>query len=157
MTVQALSEMILAEPDIEGVTYSGGEPFEQAEALGLLSRLVRTAGLTVMAYSGHAHADLCRQADPAIHELIGLLDLLVDGPFESACAAPLLWRGSRNQQIHFFTDHYRSYVADVDRECVDVEIRIAGQNITVTGTIDDDVLQDFTKNLHSALLLHDSR
>ncbi len=150
MTVQTLSEMILAEPDIEGVTYSGGEPFEQAEGLGRLSRLLRKAGLTVMAYSGHTYADLCRQTDPAAHELLGLLDLLVDGPFESVCAAPLLWRGSRNQHVRFVTDHYRSYVADVNRECVDLEFRIAGQNITVTGTVDDGVLQDFTKNLYPA-------
>ena len=153
MTAQALSEMILAEPDIEGVTYSGGEPFEQAEALNLLSRLLRKAGLSVMAYSGYAYADLCRRADPAVHELLGRLDLLVDGPFEAACAAPLLWRGSRNQQIYFLTDRYRSYAADIDREGVDVEIRIAGRTITVTGTVADNVLQDFTHNLHSATVI----
>jgi anaerobic ribonucleoside-triphosphate reductase activating protein len=150
-TVQEVYEMIVKTPDIEGVTYSGGEPFEQARALALLSRRVRESGLTVMAYSGHTYKALCERHDTHVDELLGLLDVLIDGPFEAQHAAPLLWRGSRNQNVHFLADCYHLYTADVNREHVDVEFCIDGDKISVTGAADDDVLLHLTEKNNDLL------
>ena len=38
---------------IEGITYTGGEPFEQAQGLALLSKQLQAAGLTVVCYTGY--------------------------------------------------------------------------------------------------------
>jgi anaerobic ribonucleoside-triphosphate reductase activating protein len=141
LTVKTLAAMILATAGIEGVTYSGGEPFEQAESLALLSGLCREAGLTVMAYSGLTYEALRGRADPHVQALLGMLDVLVDGPFELASAAALRWRGSRNQRIHLLTDHYHLSAADVQREMIELEFRIQGNNLAVTGTADDQRLR----------------
>ena len=47
--VPDLFKMILDAPNVEGVTYSGGEPFEQAEGLYMLSSLLKARGLSIMA------------------------------------------------------------------------------------------------------------
>lgn len=145
LTVQEVYEMIAGTPNIEGVTYSGGEPFEQSEGLALLSRLVRESGLTVMAYSGYTYGELLGQHNTYVHELLGLLDVLIDGPFEVQHATPLLWRGSRNQKVHFLTDYYHMYAADVFRERIDVEFCIDGNTISVSGAAVNDVLLHLTK------------
>lgn len=141
MKVSDVFSLILAAPGIEGVTYSGGEPFEQAGALALLSRLCREAGFAVMAYSGLTYEALRSRNDSAAQALLRELDVLVDGPFQAACAAPLLWRGSRNQRVHFLTDRYRAYADEVNGESAELEIRLAGDTLTVTGTAPDDLVR----------------
>ncbi len=147
LTVRMVFDMILATPDIEGVTYSGGEPFEQAEALTLLSRLCRQAGLTVMTYSGSTYEELCRRDDSHVRGLLSLLDVLVDGPFESSHAAPLLWRGSHNQRVHFLTDHYHVYAFDVEQEFVELEFCIDGDTLSITGMAEDRALRDLIEKI----------
>ena len=134
-TIQELYDMIQQTPDIEGVTYSGGEPFEQADGVYQLSRLVRRTGLTVMAYSGYTYEDLCSRNDPTINGLLEQLDILVDGPFGVTQAAPLLWRGSRNQRIPFLTDRYQAYVSEVNCEGAEMELYINGDTVSVTGNV----------------------
>jgi anaerobic ribonucleoside-triphosphate reductase activating protein len=146
-TIQELYEMIVRTPNIEGVTYSGGESFEQAEGAYLLSQLVRQAGLTVVAYSGYTYEDLCRRNDPAINGLLSQLDILIDGPFDAAQAASLLWRGSRNQRVHFLTGRYQTYANEVDREGVELEVHINGGTASVTGNVDDALVNDLISRL----------
>lgn len=87
---------------IQGVTFSGGEPFEQPEACAALARRLKDAGYDVWAYSGYTFEDLRRKAadQPAINDFLGCLDVLVDGPFvESLHSYELDWRGSSNQRL----------------------------------------------------------
>src|ERR1700742_2412983 len=54
-TEMSVAEVLAQIPaGVEGVTFLGGEPFEQAEALAELAREVKARGLTVMVFSGHA-------------------------------------------------------------------------------------------------------
>ena len=98
-----LYKRIIQTPEIEGVTYSGGEPFEQAKALYQLSVLLKKKGLTIMSYSGYTHDELLERKDIYTKKLLSTLDILIDGRFEVNNTAPLLWRGSRNQKVYFFT------------------------------------------------------
>jgi len=50
--VDSLASRVTSVKGIEGVTYVGGEPFAQAEALANLSDRLRREGMTVMTYSG---------------------------------------------------------------------------------------------------------
>jgi anaerobic ribonucleoside-triphosphate reductase activating protein len=51
---QELVGRILGEgPDIQGVSISGGEPFQQPEALLDLVKRFRAAGLSVLVFSGY--------------------------------------------------------------------------------------------------------
>jgi len=46
-------EMSIEKYDIEGITFLGGEPFEQALALAELGRRAKEKGLSIMAFSGY--------------------------------------------------------------------------------------------------------
>jgi anaerobic ribonucleoside-triphosphate reductase activating protein len=91
--------MILALRGIEGVTFSGGEPFAQAAPLAVLGEELRRAGLTVMTYSGYTVEQLAAGSDPAWPALLAATDLLVAGPFVAGQAGPDLLKGSTNQQV----------------------------------------------------------
>ena len=93
---------------IKGITLLGGEPFEPQNqpALVELLRQVRATypEKTVWAYSGYLFdRDLLsgKLGDPSVtRELLGCLDVLVDGPFILAQKnLSLRFRGSSNQRL----------------------------------------------------------
>ena len=89
-----------ANPLLDGLTLSGGEPFEQAAACLVLARAARERGLNVWAYSGYTLEALQRKGDADIDGLLGLCDVLVDGPFVLAQRSlELDFRGSANQRL----------------------------------------------------------
>ena len=51
-----------ARPALDGVTFSGGEPFEQAEALAELAKGVRRLGLDIVIYSGYTFEELLEKS-----------------------------------------------------------------------------------------------
>ena len=96
---------ILSQKDIEGVTFLGGEPFEQAEALGEIAEVVKKAGLGVLCFSGNYLEDL--KKDVKNQKLLSNIDLLIDSPFEiDKLDYSRPWCGSSNQRYHFLTDRY---------------------------------------------------
>ena len=105
-TPEALAERVKAVDGIEGVTLSGGEPFQQSlEALGRFLALVRAdTRLSVMVYSGYLLDEL--KADARTRPLLDYIDILVDGPYLQEQDHGELWRGSSNQKIHFLTERY---------------------------------------------------
>jgi len=109
VSTDALTQRILEATrrhDLEGISLLGGEPFAHAEALALVCRAARDAGLTVMIYSGFTLAELGEQG-PAAQELLSLCDLLVDGRYERDLPdTTRRWIGSTNQGLHFLTDAY---------------------------------------------------
>jgi anaerobic ribonucleoside-triphosphate reductase activating protein len=97
MSVEAIAGQILASKD-EGLTLSGGEPFEQAGALAELCVRLRAARpWSFMAYTGLRWEEFRERDD--VQRLLGQLDVLIDGPFIRAQRADLRWRASRNQRI----------------------------------------------------------
>lgn len=86
----------------DGITLSGGEPFEQAEAMAALAQLVHQKGDSVVCYSGYTYEQLQKAAtlDQAVKSLLEEVDLLIDGPFILKERSLLLpYRGSKNQRI----------------------------------------------------------
>ena len=85
-------------PLVHGVTFSGGEPFEQAASLLPLAKELKAQGYHLMAFSGFTLEQLVQK--PECRALLEQLDLLVDGPFiEAQKSLDLRFRGSRNQRI----------------------------------------------------------
>jgi anaerobic ribonucleoside-triphosphate reductase activating protein len=85
---------------IDGLTISGGEPFDQPEALEALIRGFRglrqqPGSADVLVYSGYAASRLRRLHSP----LFDLADAVVAGPYQAGTAGDAR-RGSGNQQIH---------------------------------------------------------
>ncbi|MBR5152610.1 MAG: anaerobic ribonucleoside-triphosphate reductase activating protein [Clostridia bacterium] len=89
-------------PLLSGVTFSGGEPFCQPEALAELGEEIKKMGLNLVCYSGFTFEELYAMAekDAGVHSLLSLTDILIDGKFVLAEKSLMLkFRGSKNQRI----------------------------------------------------------
>lgn len=89
-------------PLLEGITFSGGEPFLQALPLAALAESIHSLGGTVMTYTGFVFEDLVKGANPppGSFQLLEATDLLVDGPYkEDLRSLELEFCGSSNQRI----------------------------------------------------------
>ena len=87
-----------ANPLLDGITLTGGEPFEQPDACRILADAAHARGLNVWAYSGYTFEQLC--AVPEKRRLLEACDVLVDGPFVQAeRSLDLRFRGSKNQRV----------------------------------------------------------
>lgn len=90
-------------PLLQGVTFSGGEPFFQAEAFAALGKEIKKRGLHLMTYSGYTFEQIMEgieEEKPGWKELLSVTDILVDGRFVLAeRSLNLLFRGSKNQRL----------------------------------------------------------
>lgn len=99
-TVEELLERMRSNPLTDGLTLSGGEPFEQPEDCLLLAQGAHESGLNVWSYTGYLFEFLRDQGTEAQKALLREVDVLVDGPFlldQRTLSLP--WRGSRNQRV----------------------------------------------------------
>lgn len=88
----------LTKSSVCNITFSGGEPFEQAEALTELAKRLRADGKTIWIYSGYLLEQIL--ADEKKKALLELCDVLVDGPFvEAERKLNMRFKGSENQRI----------------------------------------------------------
>jgi anaerobic ribonucleoside-triphosphate reductase activating protein len=78
----------------EGITVSGGEPFDQAPALETLLRLLRSrSNADILVYSGYSLVSL------DLSKFSGLIDALICDPFLVDRDQTLVLRGSDNQRL----------------------------------------------------------
>lgn len=123
-SVDELFIKISKQQSIEGVTFLGGEPFEQANELAKLSQKINKAGLSIVCFTGYTLEELKNKNDESINEFLNCIDLLIDGGFEEDkfdLSRP--WVGSSNQRYIFLTDRYS--MADVDICKNKIEARIS--------------------------------
>lgn len=88
--------------EAEGVTVSGGEPFEQVEALKhLLSAVREEIGQSkdLLVYTGQSWEKI----EPYVTAWPGLMDAVISDPFIRSASQTLAWRGSDNQRLHPLT------------------------------------------------------
>lgn len=94
----------------DGLTISGGEPFEQAEGLLTLVRELRKkSDIEILIYSGFTREELEKKG-PIEREILSHIDILIDGPFFVDNPNTLRWRGSDNQRVHLLSERSRKYV-----------------------------------------------
>ena len=97
MTVEQIVRVIESDP-YANVTFSGGDPMYQAAGFAELAREIhRRTNKDIWCYTGFTFESLINEDQ---RELLGELDVLVDGPFiERLRDGDLLFRGSSNQRI----------------------------------------------------------
>lgn len=74
---------MMSDPLIKGVTFSGGEPFEQSAPLAEFAAKVHSVDKDVIAYIGYIYEQLLNKSkeNPSIMDLLKETDILIDGPF----------------------------------------------------------------------------
>lgn len=90
---------------ISDVTFSGGEPFMQAKKVKELAREIKKLNKNLWIYSGYSLDEIRNSDNEDMKELLSYANVLVDGPYiQSERDLTLLFRGSRNQNIHYLND-----------------------------------------------------
>lgn len=144
----ALKQWILDRKDVEGITFSGGEPMQQAQYLYLLADFIKTnrPNWSIMMFTGYTLKELeggkykWRQESDGTwvegtalfwNEIKKHLDLIVAGRYnESKRTASLPLRGSENQEVIFLSDRYTE--ADLKPQEFEFNIAVDGL-VKITG------------------------
>ena len=115
--------------EVEGITFSGGEPTEQALAVSQVATHAQSVGLSVVLFTGKSLQTLRRQPEGAA--LLEACDLVVAGPYVARLGQsgqPLL--GSANQVLHFLSSRYQK--ADIEALPL-FEIHLDPKSLSWTG------------------------
>lgn len=93
-----LVENILKSKNIDGVTFSGGDPFFQPDGFEYIAKRLKKKNVHILAYTGYSYEQIVK--DEKKRKLLESLDVLVDGRFiEEEKTLKLAFRGSKNQRI----------------------------------------------------------
>lgn len=102
VTVDWILEQAKRNPLLDGITFSGGEPFEQADAFAVLAQEAKKLNLNIVTYTGYTYEYIIENSSRygGWDTLLDNTDILVDGRYESEKRDILLkFRGSENQRI----------------------------------------------------------
>lgn len=125
-----LLQLVALAPGHDGLTISGGEPFQQAGPLvALVEGLRSLTALDVLVYSGFRRKELER-GSTAQKRLLSAVDMLMDGRFEAGNPTRRVWRGSGNQVLHLLSAR-----AQVHRRWV--EAQVGGRRPLQVGLTDE--------------------
>ncbi|NLY85122.1 MAG: anaerobic ribonucleoside-triphosphate reductase activating protein [Tissierellia bacterium] len=96
--IDSIVHMVKSNPLLDGITLSGGEPFEQVKECAILAKKVKELGLSVVTYTGYTFEEILK--DRNLRELLIYTDILIDGKFDIRKKSLILkFRGSTNQRI----------------------------------------------------------
>ncbi len=100
---------------INGITISGGEPFDQAASLAELLKAVRKArsAWNAIVYTGYRLSEL-RKGPAPNKELLDCIDVLIDGPYRRKIPRVHPLTGSGNQEVHCLTQQGRAMKPALD-------------------------------------------
>jgi anaerobic ribonucleoside-triphosphate reductase activating protein len=119
----------------DGVTISGGEPFDQPGALAeLLEKLRRHQSGDILVYSGYSRERLLAQHATILKQI----DILISEPYRPEAGTALMLRGSDNQRITLLSPLARArYPQDIDRRAWDparkLDVMMDGDTVWMAG------------------------
>ena len=125
-TVDELFRKIMEIEGIDGVTFSGGEPLEQAEQLAKLARLLRKQNLNIMSYTGYTWLEIERAGRDDWNAY------LPAGPYVAAQVSAEPWISSSDQQVIYLNESMRPSPEDQADTVTEYHIGRNG-SITIIG------------------------
>lgn len=101
IAIEEIIRLAKENPLLDGITLSGGDPFDQAEASAALASALHHLGYHITTYTGYTYEYILMQENQSgFKTLLEHTDLLIDGPYEMAQKSGLLkFRGSHNQRV----------------------------------------------------------
>lgn len=87
---------------LRGVTFSGGDPFEQSDKCAYMAKKIKELNLDVWCYTGYTFEEILSKMKDykPWNDFLSNIDVLIDGPFEQdKMKQGLKYRGSYNQRI----------------------------------------------------------
>lgn len=102
VSIESIVSMVKENPLLDGITLSGGEPFEQAKVLSKLAKIIKESGYNIITYTGYTYEFIVSSFsdNPDWEKLLQNTDILIDGRFEiEKRNLALKFRGSENQRI----------------------------------------------------------
>jgi anaerobic ribonucleoside-triphosphate reductase activating protein len=123
----------LADDALHGITISGGEPFEQADALGelipALRELFADHDPDVLVYSGF-DIEVLRHRHSSVLDLI---DVVITGRYLAQQPTTAPWRGSANQQLIVLNDRFHPRYNRTTTERAGLQVTVDDDRFTLTG------------------------
>lgn len=110
--VETVLQHMPADIHPDGMTVSGGEPFDQPAAVAeMMQWFIRHYSADVLVYTGYTLAELQARHDPATDAILSSLAALVDGPYQRQQNYGRGWMGSENQRLYVyrFPERYRHF------------------------------------------------
>jgi anaerobic ribonucleoside-triphosphate reductase activating protein len=131
--VEELVDELLSNPNVSGLTFSGGEPMKQAAGLAAVAQLARQRReLDIICFTGYKLEKLLKlPLDPAVQELLAQVDVLIDGSYIARLNDNKGLRGSSNQRIHHLSLRLKNF--DFENTTRQVEMQIADGQILMVG------------------------
>lgn len=144
------NELPLAE--VDGLTFSGGEPMLQAAGLARLAQLARQVrpNLSIICYTGFTLEELtCQPPYPGVTDLLQQTDVLIDGLYVEELNDDRGLRGSSNQRIHFLTDRLKG--EDLESCVRRVEVHVQEEYVLLVGIPSRQALKAFEVAVQNVL------
>jgi anaerobic ribonucleoside-triphosphate reductase activating protein len=134
---------------ITGLTFSGGEPMEQAAGLAALARLARQKkDLDLICFTGYRYERLVKNPpNDGVTALLEEVDVLIDGPFIQSLNDSKGLRGSSNQRIIHLTSKLKAH--DFESQTRTIEITITDGELAFVGIPTPDIMSALRSANHA--------
>ncbi|WP_028877569.1 4Fe-4S single cluster domain-containing protein [Teredinibacter turnerae] len=131
-------------PKADGITVSGGEPFEQPLQLKrVLSFIKRHSSLSTIVFSGYRYADI----EWRLQDYHSLIDLLISEPFDHTQPSSQPLRGSENQKAHALTEIGQNLEAELTSGIQQLDAMIASDSAWFAGIPESDLMHKLSSEL----------
>lgn len=152
---RVLQRILALRMPLDGITISGGEPFEQAASLGRLLRDTRAAkpDWSTLVFSGFPYLTL-RSGKTGADALLSQTDILVAGPYDRRRPGVHPLAATANQTVHYLTERGAALRNKVESDTVhraDVALGSTGEALLV-GIL----AEDARSRIHKALVPADT-
>jgi anaerobic ribonucleoside-triphosphate reductase activating protein len=130
LTNDNLLELIKNFEDIDGITITGGDPFEQEYELLELLFSLRSFNFKkgIIVYTGFTIDEI--NENPIRRKCLDYLDILIDGRYVEENKISSGLKGSSNQNVFYFSDKVKEEEINIDQE---IEIGFSEDTVFLTG------------------------
>ena len=124
VSIKKLAQEIIIDESIDGITFSGGEPFMQASKLSILIDIINASKVSrnYISFTGFEYEKLNWEE---AKDLLGKLDLLIDGKYVNNLNNNKGLRGSSNQNLIFLSNKLKKDENELLHGDRNLDIRIS--------------------------------